>query len=179
VDGAEIGSAAQACNHGSTNNEAECMGAASAFCLLKALLAAVMAGQVDLPLPTEIRVYGDSQLIINQAQALWKVHAKNSIEPIAELRKLSWELHTAVRGSSAPAIPRVRLQWAHIRRESNKRADRLSNLAMDAVHHPVSAPFSAVRMFEPSRLPALAGLANGKAAVALVSNAAAAQRFIK
>ena len=90
-----------------TNNEAEYMG------VIKGLELALQMGI------SNISVYGDSLLVINQIQGLWRCKAKNLLPYLTQARNL-------VRKFS-----RITLQ--HVPREQNKRADELSNDAMDQV----------------------------------------------
>lgn len=87
-----------------TNNEAEY----SALLLL--LSAARERGVKDL------QVYGDSKLVVCQVARQWKINLPH----LRALAKEAWELS---------ADMNLQLQW--IPREQNKRADALSNEAID------------------------------------------------
>jgi ribonuclease HI len=132
VDGDEVAAAVQVCRPSSTNNEAECLGALLAVRLIHTLVNGIRAGCVRLRLPASVTIHGDSSLIINQVKGLWQVRAPNLVGPITDVRSCSAQLQRALwtshRGAGAP--PSV--QWAHVRRELNQRADFLSNVAMDA-----------------------------------------------
>lgn len=89
-----------------TNNEAEYQG------LLHALKAAGTLGFES------IAIRSDSELMVKQIKGEYRVKAANLKPLFAEARGLlkrfsNWEI-------------------AHVRREKNKRADQLANLAMDA-----------------------------------------------
>lgn len=87
-----------------TNNEAEY----SALLLL--LSAARERGVRDL------KVYGDSKLVVCQVSRQWKINLPH----LRALAKEAWELSEDMN---------LQLQW--IPREQNKRADALSNEAID------------------------------------------------
>ncbi|EKE26251.1 MAG: RNase H [uncultured bacterium (gcode 4)] len=67
---------------------------------------------------TEIQLYMDSQLVINQLSWIFKIKNKELAEIKFEIDKVLnswwWKIH-----------------FVHIPREKNKEADRLSNIAMD------------------------------------------------
>lgn len=65
-------------------------------------------------------VYGDSELIIKQVTRVYKVRDEKLKPLCAEALSL------------AQGIPNI--SFIHIPREKNKRADELSNIAMDSVH---------------------------------------------
>ena len=88
-----------------TNNEAEYQG------IIQGLKKAVSLGIENM------NVYGDSLLVINQIQGKWKCKAKNLLAPLTEARNL---------------VSRFKhITLVHVKREKNKRADELSNIAMD------------------------------------------------
>ncbi len=89
-----------------TNNVAEYRG------LIAGLDAAVEVGA------TEVAVFMDSKLVVEQMSGRWKVKHPDLIELNAEARKV------------AARFDRIRYTW--IPRERNKHADRLANEAMDA-----------------------------------------------
>jgi broad specificity phosphatase PhoE/ribonuclease HI len=89
-----------------TNNVAEYRG------LIAGLDAAVGLGA------TEVAVFMDSKLVVEQMSGRWKVKHPDLIELHAEARKV------------AARFDRIRYTW--IPRERNKYADRLANEAMDA-----------------------------------------------
>lgn len=90
-----------------TNNVSEYAGAV-------ALLTAVTQRS---PVPVELTVYGDSNLVIQQHNGKWKVNAEHLQPYLEKLRGLS---------SQIPLC-----QFVHIAREANWVADALSNTAMD------------------------------------------------
>lgn len=87
-----------------TNNEAEY---AALLLLLKA------AGERGI---RRLTVYGDSKLVVSQVSRQWKIN-------LPHLRALAQEAWKLMEGMS------VELEW--IPRDSNKRADMLSNEAID------------------------------------------------
>ena len=88
-----------------TNNEAEYHG------VIQGLKKAISLGIEN------VNVYGDSLLVINQIQGNWKCKAKNLLKPLAEARNLVGKFK--------------HITLVHVKREKNKRADELSNIAMD------------------------------------------------
>ena len=64
-----------------------------------------------------LTVYGDSLLVINQTNGIWKCKAKNLQPVLNEIIKLK-------RGFD-------KIEFMHVKREKNKRADELANEAMD------------------------------------------------
>jgi ribonuclease HI len=66
-----------------------------------------------------IHVYGDSQLVINQINGIYKVKNPGLQELYQEVQRLKAEFETIV--------------FTHIYREFNKRADHLSNVALDVL----------------------------------------------
>ncbi len=68
---------------------------------------------------TKINIQGDSQLIINQMTGVYKVKAENLI-PLYEKAK---QLETYF----------DKINYSHIKREFNKAADKLANLALDNI----------------------------------------------
>lgn len=87
-----------------TNNEAEYR---AAILLLKAAKARGVK---------ELTVYGDSKLVVSQLSKLWKIN-------LPHLRELAREAWSVSEGMSVTYV------W--IPREKNKRADELSNEAID------------------------------------------------
>lgn len=87
-----------------TNNEAE-------YAALLLLLGAAAGRGV-----TRLKVYGDSKLVVCQVSRRWKIN-------LPHLRALAQEAWKLAEGMS------VELEW--IPREQNKRADALSNEAID------------------------------------------------
>lgn len=92
-----------------TNNYAEYMGLI--FGLEKALKMNI----------TNISVQGDSLLVINQLTNKYKCKSENLIELYAKATELSKQFKS--------------IEFNHILRNKNKRADELSNKAMDARTH--------------------------------------------
>ena len=96
-----------------TNNEAE-------YCALTKGLEKLSKHE---DVPSEVKVLGDSLLVINQMKGSWRVHNPR----LAEWHK---------RASAAVAILKkrnVKLLFAHIERAKNSRADELANEAMDSI----------------------------------------------
>lgn len=89
-----------------TNNEAE-------YTALILLLEAAKERGVK-----KLTVYGDSKLVVCQVSRQWKINLPH----LRELAQKAWALMDGMD---------VKLQW--IPREENKRADRLSNQAIDSV----------------------------------------------
>lgn len=87
-----------------TNNEAE-------YTALLLLLKAAAERGVR-----ELQVYGDSKLVVCQVSRQWKINLPH----LRELAKEAWMLMEGME---------VKLEW--IPRERNKRADALSNEALD------------------------------------------------
>ena len=88
-----------------TNNEAEYMGA------LKGIRKAISLNIRDL------KVFGDSNLIIQQIKGAWKVKSAN-LKPIYnEIKGLLHHFDT--------------IEFSHVYRKNNKRADELANIALD------------------------------------------------
>lgn len=96
-----------------TNNEAEYTG----------LIAALEAARAYNA--TQLTVYGDSLLVINQMKGMWQVKDMN-------MRRL----HTKA-GLIARDIPH--LVYVHVLRHLNKEADLLSNIAMDSMQTQLGA----------------------------------------
>ena len=67
---------------------------------------------------TKINFFVDSQLVYSQIKGLFKVKAESIREYIFTVRKKESELG-------------MKIEWAHILREKNKKADHLVNLALD------------------------------------------------
>ena len=64
-----------------------------------------------------LRVKGDSKLAINQVQGFWKTNMNLEIAALAKKLKAEFD----------------HVSFTHVKRELNKRADALSNAAMDAI----------------------------------------------
>lgn len=67
---------------------------------------------------TKINFFVDSQLVYSQIRGLFKVKAESIRGYIFTVRKKESELG-------------IKIEWAHILREKNKKADALVNLALD------------------------------------------------
>lgn len=67
----------------------------------------------------QIHVYGDSQLVINQINGIYKVKNQGLQELYQEVQQLKAKFET--------------IAFTHIYREFNKRADYLSNMALDVL----------------------------------------------
>lgn len=89
-----------------------------------------------------IHVYGDSQLVINQINGIYKVKNVGLQELYQEVQRLKAEFETIV--------------FTHIYREFNKRADHLSNMALDVLDcnelqlPPLPSPTSSIYPLLPS-----------------------------
>ncbi len=66
----------------------------------------------------EVELYMDSNLVIRQLSGEWKIKKD-------ELKKINNDISTLVKNAS------LKISYNWIRREDNKEADRLSNVAMD------------------------------------------------
>lgn len=91
-----------------TNNEAEYWAVIVALEALKRL---------DIR-PKKIEFIGDSQLIVNQLSGKYKIK-KN------RLKKLYWQIREELMNQGLSA------NFKHVKREKNKEADKLANLAVD------------------------------------------------
>ena len=67
----------------------------------------------------EVNVYGDSKLVIEQVKGNWKVKSDN-LKPI----------HTEITKFITPEFFK-KITFNHVRRNLNKRADELANIALD------------------------------------------------
>lgn len=92
-----------------TNNEAEYLGLLAALKWLE---------QTNLPEESLVQFYLDSKLVTEQIQGHWKVRQEH-------LQKLVGRCHQLME-----ALP-YSLTFSHVKREKNKKADSLANLAMD------------------------------------------------
>ena len=104
-DGQEIWSISQIVATNNTNNYAE-------YSALILLLNEICTRHIS-----HIKIIGDSQLVIKQLTGLCKVRCENLID----LHRVATDL--------MKTIPNIEL--IHVKRELNKRADQLANLAMD------------------------------------------------
>ena len=64
-----------------------------------------------------LTVYGDSLLVINQTNGIWKCRAENLAPILKDIIKLKGDFD--------------RIEFLHVKRADNKRADELANEAMD------------------------------------------------
>lgn len=101
VDGREISAGFDFGNV--TNNQAEYY---ALICALKRLLCTVD------PSETDVVVFGDSQLVVNQVSGKWRIKEKHLYAPAKEARDLLKKFRSSV------------LQWKP--RSGNKKADKLS-----------------------------------------------------
>lgn len=69
--------------------------------------------------PSQVKLFSDSQLVINQLKGEWKVKTPHIWDLLNQVRALEKEL--------------CRVEYVHVRREFNKLADRLANEALDGV----------------------------------------------
>jgi ribonuclease HI len=67
----------------------------------------------------EVNVYGDSKLVIEQVKGNWKVKSDN-LKP----------MHTEITKFITPEFFK-KITFNHVRRNLNKRADELANIALD------------------------------------------------
>jgi ribonuclease HI len=65
----------------------------------------------------KIKIFGDSNLVINQMKGIWKVNASNLIPLWKEAQKLSKNFKD--------------VEFIHVVRELNKKADKLANMAIN------------------------------------------------
>ena len=104
---------------GHSNNEAEYKGLEIAVSfVLKYLQKSQHLG------PTRVTFTGDSLLVINQMQGLWQVRAENLIPIKDRLFAMLSVMFTTLSSSS-------KIEFHHVLRKFNTKADLLSNLAMD------------------------------------------------
>lgn len=94
-------------DNGGTNNEAEYLS------LIKGLELAIYSNM------NALHVEGDSSLIINQMNGTNKVNAKNLIPLHTQAKELEKRFHY--------------IDYKHVKREFNKEADKLANLALDTL----------------------------------------------
>ena len=66
---------------------------------------------------TRLSVYGDSLLVINQVMGVWKCNARKLVPILKNVNELKSEFEE--------------IEFAHVMRDQNKRADALANEAMD------------------------------------------------
>lgn len=113
--------------NGGTNNEAEYLS------LIKGLELALHS---DI---NTIHVEGDSSLIINQMKGTNKVNAKNLIPLHTQAKELEKKFHY--------------IDYKHVKREFNKEADKLANMALDnAVNKDVSTCEGCVPRFQENQM---------------------------
>ena len=113
--------------NGGTNNEAEYLS------LIKGLELALHS---DI---NAIHVEGDSSLIINQMKGTNKVNAKNLIPLHTQAKELEKKFHY--------------IDYKHVKREFNKEADKLANMALDnAVNKDVSKCEGCVPRFQENQM---------------------------
>tara|TARA_B110000037_G_scaffold222319_1_gene296658 strand:- start:4601 stop:5887 length:1287 start_codon:yes stop_codon:yes gene_type:complete len=94
-------------DNGGTNNEAEYLS------LIKGLELAIYSNM------NALHVEGDSSLIINQMNGTNKVNAKNLIPLHTQAKELEKRFHY--------------IDYKHVKREFNKEADKLANMALDTL----------------------------------------------
>ena len=113
--------------NGGTNNEAEYLS------LIKGLELALYSNM------NALHVEGDSSLIINQMNGTNKVNAKNLIPLHTQAKELEKRFHY--------------IDYKHVKREFNKEADKLANMALDnAVNKDVSKCEGCVPRFEENQM---------------------------
>ena len=114
-------------DNGGTNNESEYLS------LIKGLELALYS---DV---NAIHVEGDSSLIINQMKGTNKVNAKNLIPLHTKAKELEKKFHY--------------IDYKHVKREFNKEADKLANMALDnAVNKDVSKCEGCVPRFQENQM---------------------------
>lgn len=111
--GKELASCYYYCGDLHTNNHAEYMG------LSKGIEMVLKLG-ID---PKTVKVFGDSKLVICQCKGEFKVK-NDALKILHEKIKTQLGIHYQTIGS-------MFADFQHIRRTENKRADELSNIAMD------------------------------------------------
>ena len=113
--------------NGGTNNEAEYLS------LIKGLELAIYSNM------NALHVEGDSSLIINQMKGTNKVNAKNLIPLHTQAKELEKRFHY--------------IDYKHVKREFNKEADKLANMALDnAVNKDVSKCEGCVPRFQENQM---------------------------
>ena len=147
VNGEEHLAVAHAMVDGTTNNQAEYLGAALAVFLIELRLRAAHSGDAQTSaFPTSLTVVGDSKLVVQQISGKWQVRAKRLMVCAAQVRALVRRVERKLEAAMCPGTPDPinphaepprtlvppKVQWTHVRRAHNKRADALSNNAMDA-----------------------------------------------
>lgn len=114
-------------DNGGTNNEAEYLS------LIKGLELALYSNM------NALHVEGDSSLIINQMKGTNKVNAKNLIPLHTQAKELEKRFHY--------------IEYKHVKREFNKEADELANMALDnGVNKDVSKCEGCVPRFEENQM---------------------------
>ena len=114
-------------DNGGTNNEAEYLS------LIKGLELAIYSNM------NALHVEGDSSLIINQMNGTNKVNAKNLIPLHTQAKELEKRFHY--------------IDYKHVKREFNKEADKLANLALDnTVNKDVSKCEGCVPRFQENQM---------------------------
>ena len=114
-------------DNGGTNNEAEYLS------LIKGLELALYSNM------NALHVEGDSSLIINQMNGTNKVNAKNLIPLHTQAKELEKRFHY--------------IDYKHVKREFNKEADKLANMALDnTVNKDVSKCEGCVPRFQENQL---------------------------
>ena len=114
-------------DNGGTNNEAEYLS------LIKGLELAIYSNM------NALHVEGDSSLIINQMNGTNKVNAKNLIPLHTQAKELEKRFHY--------------IDYKHVKREFNKEADKLANMALDnAVNRDVSKCEGCVPRFQENQM---------------------------
>jgi ribonuclease HI len=117
-EGIEIASCFYYCGEDKTNNHAEYMA------LLKGI---EMLSMMNIDTGS-IVVRGDSKLVICQCNGQYKV----SNPQMKELHSMIKEKLRCMTGKTKPAISEYFKSMIHVYRDQNKRADELSNKAMDS-----------------------------------------------
>jgi ribonuclease HI len=105
-----------------TNNEAEHMGCIAALRLAHMELNTRISSGANIPGSLKVEIYGDSQLVINQATGKWQCKTDS-------LKQFILEEHELVKQIKTLATDGFTME--HVYREDNKDADALANLGMD------------------------------------------------
>lgn len=83
-----------------------------------------------------LAVEGDSLLVIQQMTKRYACRSENLIELYTRAMQLSSQFNSLPSMPSVPSVPSLpsmpSVTFTHIRRNKNKRADELSNMAMDS-----------------------------------------------
>ena len=107
-----------------TNNEAEHRGCVSILRLVLDELQYRVSSKQDGPGMLKVEVYGDSNLVINQASGKWETSKEHLQTYVTEERRLI---------RCIQELSRDGFTISHVLRHENKSADKLANLGMDQI----------------------------------------------